>query len=309
MNTSLPIVRLRALTKFYRAHHLWGKRILALHEVSFDVERGRIVGIVGPNGSGKTTIFKILIGLSCQSGGEARLFGLLPDDPGLYRKIGYVSEETIALNFMRVLDVMRITGGIFGIRGTELEARIHDLMTLCELNEWEKIEVSKLSKGMKRKLAYAQALINSPELLLLDEPFEGMDVLAREKFKGLILKMKDEGKSILLSTHVLPDVVELCDEVVVLLKGSLVRKVSKRELSIPQGYVITIACDGSVNRDPTQLLPFNFSIQDGKLTARVSSQEGLEELILSFEKSGMKIEKISPVTMDLVELFKADRND
>ena len=157
---SAPVIQVTALTKFYKSHRFFGQRIPALDGVSFNVGAGKIVGIVGPNGSGKTTIFKILLGLCPPSSGEARLFRLPPNDPNSRRKVGYVPEETVAPNFMRVIDVMNITGHIFGIAGIKLKSKVDELITLSELNSWKKIEVSKLSKGMKRKLAFAQALIN-----------------------------------------------------------------------------------------------------------------------------------------------------
>lgn len=139
---------------------------------------------------------------------------------------------------------------------------------------------------------------------MLDEPFEGMDVLAREKFKGLILKAKDNGKTVLLSTHTISDVEELSDEVLVLLKGNLVKTVSRAELSAPQGYEVSVAIDGSNAEEAMKLLGINFLLQGGEFTARVKSQKELEELILSLQSSKIRIKQIVPIKLDLVKLFE-----
>jgi len=219
VSTERP-VEAHGLTKRYR-HPLfpWRVRVEALRDYSFSIDRGEVFGLLGPNGSGKSTTIKILLGLNRATAGSVRLFGGSPDDLDVKRRIGYLPEESHLYRFLDAEETLDFYAKLFGLSRSERRRRVAGLLDLVGLTHERKRRVSEYSKGMQRRVAIAQSLINDPELVVLDEPTSGMDPLGTAEVKELILRLKEKRKTVLLSSHQLVDVEQVCDRVSILYGG------------------------------------------------------------------------------------------
>jgi ABC-2 type transport system ATP-binding protein len=210
----------KGLTKRYR--DFWGReRVTALRDLSIEVQPGEVFGLLGPNGSGKTTTIKLLLGLIQPSAGDAFVFGRDPGDTLAKRRLGYLPEETYLYKFLNSEETLRFYGQLFGLGGRDLKNRIDELIELVGLGHARKRRLGEYSKGMARRLGLAQALINDPDLVILDEPTSGLDPLGSEEVKHLIMHLKNQGKTVLLCSHLLADVEDVCDRLAILYRGIL----------------------------------------------------------------------------------------
>ncbi len=215
-----PVLRTVGLTKVYT--DFWGRpRVTALDRLDLEVRRGEVFGLLGPNGSGKTTTIKLLLGLIKPTRGDAFVFGRDPDDASVKQRLGYLPEETYLYRFLDAEETLRFFGGLFRIPGDVLRKRIDELIELVGLGHARKRRLGEYSKGMARRLGLAQALINDPDLVVLDEPTSGLDPLGSAEVKDLIVRLKAQGKTILLCSHLLADVEDVCDRLAILYQGVL----------------------------------------------------------------------------------------
>lgn len=217
------------LTKIYK--DFWGRpRVCALNKLNIQIYRGEIFGLLGPNGSGKTTAVKLLLGLLFPTCGSARVLGAPAGDVHTYQKIGFLPEESYFYRFLNAEETLDFYGQLFRIPKKERQKKIEELIELVGLLDARKRRLGEYSKGMARRIGFAQALINDPELIFLDEPTSGMDPIGCRKIKDLILELKRRGKTILLCSHLLADVEEICDRVAILHKGELIKMGAVSEL-------------------------------------------------------------------------------
>ncbi|MDP6504390.1 MAG: ABC transporter ATP-binding protein [Planctomycetota bacterium] len=202
----------------------FGRReVRALQDLTLTVRRGEVFGLLGPNGSGKTTTMKLLLGLIFPTSGEARVLGRPSHDVKAKHQIGFLPEESYLYRFLNAEETLDFYGQIFGIPKIERRERADELIKLLGLDAARKRPIREYSKGMARRIGFAQALINNPEVLFLDEPTSGLDPIGSREMKDLILKLKSEGKTILLSSHLLADVEDVCDRIAILHLGKLRR--------------------------------------------------------------------------------------
>ena len=215
------VIQTVGLTKRYR--DFWGRpRVEALlSQLDLDVQPGEVFGLLGPNGSGKTTTIKLLLGLLQPSAGDAFVFGKDPGDNSAKRRLGYLPEETYLYKFLNAEETLQFYGRLFGLSRRELRQRSNELIDLVGLGHARKRRLGEYSKGMARRLGLAQALINNPDLVILDEPTSGLDPLGSEEVKNLIIRLKNEGKTVLLCSHLLADVEDVCDRLAILYRGKL----------------------------------------------------------------------------------------
>jgi ABC-2 type transport system ATP-binding protein len=194
---------------------------IAVNDLSLRVGRGEVFGFLGPNGAGKTTTMNVLLGFVNLTGGEARIFGVSVRDPISRQRIGYLPELTYYYRFLTAEEILRFYAKIFGIAASETERRIDALLKLVELEHARKRPIKTYSKGMQQRVGLAQALINDPDLLILDEPTSGLDPLGRMKVREIIQRLKNEGKTVLFSSHELGEVETVCDRVAIIAQGQL----------------------------------------------------------------------------------------
>jgi len=220
MDGAHPVVT-EGLTKVYK--DFWGRqKVHALVGLDLTLEKGEIFGLLGPNGSGKSTTIKLLLGLLFPTAGRVRVLGSRPGTPAVSQRLGYLPEESYLHRFLTGEETIDFYGRLFGLTGRERRRRTNDLLDLVGLDRRARArQLREYSKGMSRRIGLAQALVNDPELLLLDEPTTGLDPIGTREMKDLILRLRDEGKTILLSSHLLADVRDVCDRIGILARGEL----------------------------------------------------------------------------------------
>ena len=219
-DTSDVVIETRNLTKVYR--DFWGRqKVRALNALDLDVKRGEIFGLLGPNGSGKTTTIKLLLGLLFPTSGEALVFGQNAADVEKNERVGFLPEESYLYRFLTAEETLDFYGRLFDMSPFVRKKRANELIETVGLQGARKRQLKEYSKGMTRRIGLAQALINDPELIVLDEPTSGLDPLGTRQMKNLILKLRDEGKTILMCSHLLADVEDVCDRIAILHQGEL----------------------------------------------------------------------------------------
>lgn len=214
------VVETRNLSKTYR--DFWGRsKKVALKPLDLAIRRGEIFGLLGPNGSGKTTTIKLVLGLLFPTSGAAFVFGRDAGDVGKNERIGYLPEESYLYKFLDAEETLDFYGRLFDMPPAERKRRADVLIDLVGLGRDKKRQLKEYSKGMTRRIGVAQALINDPELVVLDEPTSGLDPIGTREMKDLILDLKRRGKTVIMSSHLLADVEDVCDRIAVLHQGEL----------------------------------------------------------------------------------------
>jgi len=214
------VIETRALSKVYR--DFWGRpKVRALKALDLEIKQGEVFGLLGPNGSGKTTTIKLLLGLLFPIEGQALVFGKDATDVGKNQRIGYLPEESYLYRFLNAEETLDFYGRLFAIPHDVLRRRIDELIKLVRLEPARKRQLKEYSKGMTRRIGLAQALINEPDLILLDEPTSGLDPIGTREMKDMILELRDEGKTVVMCSHLLADVQDVCDRIAILHQGEL----------------------------------------------------------------------------------------
>jgi ABC-2 type transport system ATP-binding protein len=214
------VVETRSLTKVYR--DFWGRRKkVALNALDLEIQKGQIFGLLGPNGSGKTTTIKLLLGLLFPTSGDGFVFGEPMAKVEKNERIGYLPEESYLYRFLNAEETLDFYGRLFNISSETRRKRSEELIDMVGLSADKKRILKEYSKGMRQRIGLAQALINDPDLIILDEPTSGLDPLGTRWMKDLILDLKKKGKTILMCSHRLDDVQDVCDEIAILFNGDL----------------------------------------------------------------------------------------
>jgi ABC-2 type transport system ATP-binding protein len=214
------VIETRNLSKTYR--DFWGRsKKAALKSLDLEVRKGEIFGLLGPNGSGKTTTLKLLLGLIFPTTRQALMFGRDATDVSKNERIGYLPEESYLYKFLDAEETLDFYGRLFDMSPQERKKRTAALIEMVGLTRDRKRQLKEYSKGMTRRIGVAQALINDPELVLLDEPTSGLDPIGTREMKNLIIELKERGKTVVLCSHLLADVEDVCDRIAVLHQGEL----------------------------------------------------------------------------------------
>ena len=215
-----PVIEAKNLTKTFK--DFWKRpKSKAVNEISFDIQQGEIIGLLGPNGSGKSTTVKMILGLLYPTSGELKIFEKSPTDIKTKEVIGYLPEETYLYKYLTAKETLDFFGSLFKIPGKERKKRVEQLLEMVGLSNSAKRCVGEFSKGMARRIGLAQAMINNPDLIILDEPTSGLDPIGSKEMKELILLFKKQGKTILICSHLLSDIEDMCDRVILLYGGKI----------------------------------------------------------------------------------------
>lgn len=218
-----PAVRIRNLEKVFPIH-LRRRQLVALRDLSLDIPSGHVYGLLGPNGSGKSTTLKIILGLVTPTSGTSEIFGIPSSQVASRTEVGFLPENPYFYKFLTGAETIAFYGKLCGLGGRKLQDRVKELLDIVGLNEAGDRRISGYSKGMLQRIGLAQALVHDPRLLILDEPTAGVDPAGSRQIRDLILQLKARGKTILLTSHLLEQVQEVCDSVGILAKGRLVRE-------------------------------------------------------------------------------------
>jgi len=233
------IVAVRGLTKIFK--DFWGRpKARAVDDVDFEVRRGEVFGLLGPNGSGKSTTVKLLLGLLHPTKGHIEVFGRSPRHVATKARIGYLPEESYLYRYLNSRETLDFFGNLFELSRSDRNNRAEQLLEMVGLNQARLRAVGEFSKGMQRRIGLAQALINDPDLVILDEPTSGLDPIGCREVKDLIVALARRGKTVILSSHLLADVEDVCDRVVIYYGGKIQAMGTLRELlATPDAIRIT----------------------------------------------------------------------
>jgi ABC-2 type transport system ATP-binding protein len=217
----VPAIETENLSKEYPHGFLHLKKKTSLDGLTMQVEDGEVFGLLGPNGAGKSTTIKLLMGLIFPTAGSARMLGKLVSDVAMHRAIGYLPEQPYFYDYLTAAEVLDYFARFHGYSAAERSERVQKMLRKVGLETAGKIQLRKYSKGMLQRVGLAQAILHDPKLVILDEPMSGLDPVGRREVRDIILELKKAGKTILFSTHILPDAEMLCDRVGVIAGGKL----------------------------------------------------------------------------------------
>jgi len=286
-------------------------KITALEDVTLSIEEGIIFGLLGPNGAGKTTLIKIVLGILFPTSGSARLLERPINDIRTKEKIGYLPENHRYPDFLKGGEVLDYFARLSAVEKNRLKKNKAELLKLVNLEKWENTKIKKYSKGMQQRLGLAQAMMNDPDILFLDEPTDGVDPIGRKEIREVLLHFKEEGKTIFLNSHLLSEVEMICDEVAILDKGRLIRRGTVEELtSISKTFRIQTS---KVNKSVIEGLKTHtveMDQQNSSIQVTVTSQKKLNAIIDHLRKSSIDIKSVVPHKQSLedsfIEILKQD---
>jgi ABC-2 type transport system ATP-binding protein len=290
------------LTKRYSG--LWSKQAVdAVKNLNLEVYRGEIFGFLGPNGAGKTTTIKVLLGIIYPTEGEAYVLGQPAGDPKNHYRISYLPETPYFYDYMTGREILTFYAKLFGIAEPERSKRVNELLDRVGLSRAADQTLRTYSKGMLQRIGLAQCLINDPELLILDEPTAGLDPIAHIDIRDMILELRNQGKTLFISSHQLSDVERVCDRVAILKKGVMVQLGRIEEL-LAGGHVEVIADKVPDNAvEPIRQLGGKVSLHDGRLIVEQPDNGSVDRVIDIVRAAGGHIVSVKPYRRSLEDLF------
>jgi ABC-2 type transport system ATP-binding protein len=297
-------VRAEALTKTYRVG-FWGRRVRAVQDLSFEVRAGEIFGLLGPNGAGKTTTLKMLAGFVKPSSGHAWISGNRVGTVSSRRSLGYLPENPALYEFLRGDEYLMFAGRLAGLSRTEARKWAAEMLERVGLAGRADRPIRKFSKGMVQRLALAQALIGDPGIVILDEPMSGLDPIGRKDVRDLILELREHGRTVLFSTHILSDVEAICDRVGILVEGRLTDCGALADLVAPGARAVELVVENvaddlveKLRQDGTRVL------RRDRATVLTFRDEGRARAALAAAvSSGATVVSLTPHRRSLEELF------
>jgi ABC-2 type transport system ATP-binding protein len=294
------------LTKDY-AIGFWRKRpYRALDRLTLEVESGEVFGFLGPNGAGKTTTLKLLMQLVFPTLGRAEILGRPVGDLDAKRRIGYLPEHPYFYDYLTAEELLRYFAELFGIHGAERRARVNRLLDDVGIGAERRLQLRKFSKGMLQRVGIAQALINEPELVILDEPMSGLDPLGRRDVRSLILRLRDRGCTVFFSSHVLSDAEALCSRVAILARGRLVTTGRLTDMLAfrARGWELVVAgASDALIATLGSRVSRAIKIGEGRYTLELPLDPPPERLLADLTAAGAQLASLNPIRETLEDLF------
>lgn len=279
-------------------------KITALEDVTLSVDEGLIFGLLGPNGAGKTTLIKIVLGILFPTSGSASLLERPINDIKAKERVGYLPENHRYPDFLKGGEVLDYFAQLSAVGQDRRSRNKSELLKLVDLEKWENTKIRKYSKGMQQRLGLAQAMMNEPDILFLDEPTDGVDPIGRKDIRDILLHFKEEGKTIFLNSHLLSEVEMICDEVAILDKGRLIRRGTVEELtSETKNFRIDTSKMSKDIAEELKPLTLNFEEKNGYIQIAVSSHKKLNAVIDHLRKNSVDIKSVIPHKQSLEESF------
>src|SRR5215813_870117 len=275
----------------------------AVKELSLTVRAGRVFGLLGPNGAGKTTTIRMIVNITAPDSGTIRLFGE-PINPSIQDRIGYLPEERGLYRRMKVVDQLRFFAELKNVWGKEVEAKIDEWLARVKLSEWKNKRSMELSKGMQQKIQFITAVLHDPDLLILDEPFSGLDPVNVELLKEIVLDLKRAGKTIIFSTHQMEVAEKICDDICLLNRSRKVFEGSLREIKSSFGRnSVSVRCEGGdgVLDDPTLVSKLVRHADEAQ--ALLAPGANAQTLLKRLMDSGAVIGKFEMIEPSLNDIF------
>jgi ABC-2 type transport system ATP-binding protein len=296
-------VRIRGLSKAYQVGHIRRKPRPALRDLDLDVERGEVFGYLGPNGSGKTTTLKILMGLVFPDAGDAAILGRALRDRYWRHRVGYLPEHPYLYDYLTPREYLDYAGRLFGMPAAARRKRTDELLEQVGLTHARDLPLRRFSKGMVQRAGLAQALVNDPELVILDEPMSGLDPVGRRLVRDLIADMKARGKTVLFSTHILSDAEALCDRVALLRGGELIESGRLDEILRVDVECLEVVVGGLSPEAAAAVPHVRARRAIGERWRLEVEQRSLGAAILAVEQAGGRVLSVQPLRQTLEEHF------
>jgi ABC-2 type transport system ATP-binding protein len=301
----MHFVEMEGLTKDYPvgAFHRGQRR--ALDHLSLEIEEEEIFGLIGPNGAGKTTTLKLLMGLIFPTEGQARILGKPASDIGFKIQIGYLPENPYFYDYLTGRELLHYFGQLFGMNRSERKDRAEALLRRMDLVSAGDLQLRKYSKGMIQRLGIAQAILNRPRILFLDEPMSGLDPMGRRDVAMLIQELRDDKVTVVFSSHILPDVESLCDRVAILNQGKLVREgrlMDILDVSV-RSVEVVVDCLSEANTQKIRLVAERLRQTGRRSRIEFRNQQDVNEVLDLVRSDGAQLISIHPVRQTLEEYF------
>ncbi|HEV7744163.1 MAG TPA: ABC transporter ATP-binding protein [Pyrinomonadaceae bacterium] len=308
--TKAPVVEIENLTKDYEVGFVRKRKVRALDGLSLTVSQGEVFGFLGANGAGKTTTLKLLMRLIFPTAGGGRILGQDIADVGMHSRIGYLPENPYFYDYLTALEFLNYCGQLFGLAKSARNDKAKELLNRVGLeeNKW-KTQLRKFSKGMLQRVGLAQALINDPEVLFLDEPMSGLDPIGRREVRDLIASLGTEGKTVFMCSHILSDIEVLCDRIAIMKSGRLAHIGYLDELQENEGnrnhleVVVTGTDAASLEPHLSGSLICEVSATAAGVRIEVTSEKDVDVVIQALRKAGGKLVSVQPARQSLEELF------
>jgi len=299
----MEVIKIQSLSKIFKTDFL-RRPVEAVKDISFTVEDKTIFGFLGPNGAGKTTTIKILVGLLKPTSGSVKMFGMDVNDINSRKDMGYLPESPYFYDYLTGNELLNYYSHLVDMKGLNRNARIEELLKLVGMWDARNLPLRSYSKGMLQRIGIAQALLNNPALLILDEPMSGLDPIGRKEIRDIILSLKEQGKTIFFSTHILADVELICDRVAIINRGKLLSVGNLGELKPlkEEKYEIAIA----ISRDKLQeIKDMADEVREAgeHIIIRVNSSEKVEKIWDVTRKCSGRVISVIPVRKSLEEIF------
>ena len=306
----MPVVEIENLVKDYEVGFVRKRKVRALDALSLTVNQGEIFGFLGANGAGKTTTLKLLMRLIFPTSGSARILGHDIADISMHSRIGYLPESPYFYDYLTALEFLDFCGQIFGLSKAARKNKSRELLSAVRLEEkkWN-TQLRKFSKGMLQRVGLAQALVNNPEVVFLDEPMSGLDPIGRREVRDLIAGLRQEGKTVFMCSHILSDIEVLCDRVAILKGGRLSQVGYLEELrqQVPGRNQVEVVLSGV---DENMLKPYLPSGNDFLLTStpaglriELKDEREVDSVMSALRKTNGKLVTVQPLKQSLEELF------
>jgi ABC-2 type transport system ATP-binding protein len=290
-------IRIRDLRKNFRLGFIPKTRPV-LKGITFSVREGEIFGYLGPNGAGKTTTIKCLLGLIRPDAGTVDIFGRSSLSPRSRETLGFLPENPYFYDYLTAREFLAFTADLFGLARRDKAERIARLLKLVGLERAADLPLRKYSRGMLQRAGLAQALINDPKLVILDEPLGGMDPLGRKEIRDIIVRFKDEGKTVFFTSHILQDIEMICDRVAIIVGGRIVREGALRDL-VSEKVLFTEITVSGIAAEVFGDLGESLSVQGDRVLLKVFGEAKVEEVL---DRRG-RLVSLSPRTETLEDIF------
>ena len=304
--TMTTAIEIENLTKDYETGFWRKKKIRALDGLALSVEHGQIFGFLGANGAGKTTTLKLLMRLIFPTSGTARVLDHDISDVSIHKRIGYLPENPYFYDYLTAREFLDYCAELFGYDRVTRNNRTKRLLSLVGLEEksWNR-QLRKFSKGMLQRVGLAQALVNDPEIVFLDEPMSGLDPIGRREVRDLIASLRTQGKTVFMCSHILSDIEVLCDSVAIMKRGRLSQVGSLDELRARETSLVEVIATSADPAEIGQHLPAGAKLTTtaSGLRVEVADEQQVDAVIAALRKANGKLVAVQPVRQSLEELF------
>lgn len=301
----MAVIETKDLSKEYNASRISKQKVNALNDFTFTVNEGEIFGLLGPNGAGKTTLIKILLAITFPTRGTAKVFQMDASNSKWKAKVGYLPENHKFPSYLTGEQVLSFYARLSGVKtGVEFQKKINEMLEVMNLTQWRRTKIKKYSKGMMQKLGLAQALLNEPDLIFLDEPTDGVDPIGRKEIRDILIDLKKKGKTIFLNSHLLSEVEMICDRVAILNKGDLIKEGNVDDLTKSENIFIIETVEPIDMESKRKILALDSNAGIGE--HEINTETGIEsinKIVDLLRKSKIKLKSLQRKTSTLEELF------